>query len=252
MAVGKPLKTIVVDIPMNDERVYSLMRKLIFVLAVCLLLTACASTTNPTQPTTTQPTTNKNNTGSADLSVCKPTETYKTMEEYKQFIEQTDLPESFVYYEDLTQFGEFWLLVCTAERNDYNFNDPSRYSEGMYILKDEAGTLLGLDFGQAPSDVPIVESKYWGDMQAGYELIGRESPVRVIRNGISYLYLGSGLYSVSWESNGIKFCLTTDVKGEVFYPKDGPLTIVHELLHTDTNKAALEKINAALETPVVK
>ena len=97
-----------------------------------------------------------------------------------------------------------------------------------------------------------VESKYWGDMQTGDPTIYKQA-VTIDRNGVSYLYTRNKLYIIAWETDGIPFMLSTDCWfDQGFYPEDGPVTFVQELLHTDTNKAAIERFEAALEKPAVK
>lgn len=231
------------------------MKKLIIWAALlCLLLTACANTPASPQMNAGQPTTVSTTTSLDGQPSRSPGLTINGLDEYNEFVEQADLPEDFVRYESLTQFGELRTLVILSQKTgEYSAKDYSNY---MYSFVDEKGTALSLKIGYM--DVAFrellepVESKYWGDLQPGDSTIEKNNVI-IVRNGVEYIYLWNRLYAISWEIDGIPFMITTDCEDkDVFYPEDGPLTFVQELLHTDTNKAAMESFKTALEKPAVK
>lgn len=230
------------------------MKKWIVFIAICLLLTACAHTPASPQMNSTQPTT-VSTTTFYDPKPCRsPGLSIYGVDEYNEFIKYADLPEDFVHYESLTHFGEFEGLVIFSQKIDkYTAKDYSNY---MYSFVDEKGTVLYLNVGPRNKEVfklvETVESKYWGDMQTGDPTIYKQS-VMIDRNGVSYLYTGNKLYIIAWETNGILFMLdTSSWYDQGFYPEDGPLTFVQELLHTDTNEAAIESFKTSLNTPAIK
>ena len=171
------------------------------------------------------------------------------MDSYKKFIQAADLPDNFVCYDALSMFGEFDGLIILSQKVDNYLADD--YSEYLYSFLDANGNELNLWVGSERTEKAPVASEYRGDMRA-ISTAGEKVTGSVFRNGVEYRYHGGKLSYISWESNGIPFTLGTDTKAEVFYPEDGPLTFVQELLHTDTNKAAMESFKTALEKPAVK
>ena len=225
-------------------------KTIIPVLLLCLLLSACGQNANPTQPTTSAPPSSSSTTLPTGLSGGEiPLLCLVGMDSYKKFVELADLPENFVYYESLTDFGELdSLVILSMALDEYQAEDYSKY---LYNLIDENGNELDLFVGVEPSDKPLSNLNYWGDMRAAGHVI-TERVKRISQNGVEYLYIDYSLSYIEWVSNGIRFSLHADAKDEAFYPEDGPLTIVQELLHTDTNKTAVERFEAALNTPAVK
>ena len=217
---------------------------MIWAVLLCLLLSACA------QQNETQPTSNKVTTLPSDLWISDfDTIIFNNIDSYNQFVQVADLPDNFVYYESLMVFGEFESMeILSSTIYDYLEAD---YSECFYTFCDEKGNKLQLWVGVERTKVTTIDSEHMGDMRV-IDPLGDVKTGSVFRNDVEYKYNGGKLRCISWESNGIPFTLGTEVEGDIFYPEDGPLTIVHELLHTDTNKAAMEKINTALENPAVK
>ena len=218
------------------------MKKLIIWAALlCLLLTACTQQNTPTGSVTTVP----SDPWISDHDFLA----LEDMDSYKKFIQAADLPDNFVYYESLTALGEFnGLLILSPKTDDY---EALEYSEYVYLFQDANGYELTLWVGSERTEKAPVASEYQGDMRV-ISTTGEALTGSVFRNGVEYRYHGGKLSYISWESNGIPFTLGTDTKAEGFYPKDGPLTFVQELLHTDTNKAAMESFKTALEKPAVK
>lgn len=232
------------------------MKKLIIWAALlCLLLTACANTPASPQMNAGQPTTVSTTTSLDGQPSRSPGLTINGLDEYNEFVEQADLPEDFVRYESLTQFGEFRTLVIFSQKTgEYSAKDYSNY---MYSFVDEKSNTLHLDVGHRNDGfkemLTPTESKYWGDMQTGDPTMDYyKHGLVIVRNGVEYIYLSNHLDLIAWEVDGIPFILSTSCEGDIFYPEDGPLTFVQELLHTDTNKAAMESFKTALEKPAVK
>ena len=229
-------------------------RLIIWAALLCLLLTACANTPASPQMNAGQPTTVSTTTFYDPKPCGSPGLSRYGVDEYNEFVDHADLPEDFVHYENLTHLGEFRSLIIFSQKIDkYTAKDYSNY---MYSFVDEKGTVLYLNVGPQNKEVfklvETVESKYWGDMQTGDPTMYKQA-VTIDRNGVSYLYTRNKLYIIAWETNGILFMLdTSSWFDQGFYPEDGPLTFVQELLHTDTNKAAMESFKTALEKPAVK
>ena len=216
-------------------------KRMIWAVLLCLLLTACAQQNTPTGSMTTAP----NDPWISDYDYLE----LDDMDSYKQFIQEADLSDSFVPYESLTMLGEFkGLLILSPKTDDY---EALEYSEYVYLFQDANGYELTLWVGSERTEKTPVASEYQGDMRV-ISTTGEELTGSVFCNGIEYRYNGGKLSYISWESNGIPFTLGTDTKVEGFYPEDGPLTFVQELLHTDTNKAAIESFKTSLNTPAVK
>ena len=218
------------------------MKKLIIWAALlCLLLTACTQQNTDAGSVTTAP----SDPWISDSDFLE----LDDMDSYKQFIQAADLPDNFVCYDALSMFGEFDGLIILSQKVDNYLADD--YSEYLYSFLDANGNELNLWVGSERTEKAPVASEYQGDMRV-ISTTGEALTGSVFRNGVAYRYHGGKLSYISWESNGIPFTLGTDTKAEGFYPEDGPLTFVQELLHTDTNKAAMESFKTALEKPAVK
>lgn len=216
-------------------------RLIIWAALLCLLLTACTQQNTPTGSMTTAP----SDPWISDFDFLE----LDDMDSYKQFIQAAELPDNFVYYESLTALGEFdGLLILSPKTDDY---EALEYSEYVYLFQDANGYELTLWVGDERTAQTPVASEYRGDMRV-FSSAGEKLTGSVFCNDIEYRYNGGNLSYISWESNGIPFTLGTDTKAEGFYPEDGPLTFVQELLHTDTNKAAIESFKTALEKPAVQ
>lgn len=216
-------------------------RLIIWAALLCLLLTACTQQNTDAGSVTTVP----SDPWISDHDFLA----LEDMDSYKKFIQAAELPDNFVCYDALSMFGEFDGLIILSQKVDNYLADD--YSEYLYSFLDANGNELNLWVGSERTEKAPVASEYQGDMRV-ISTTGEALTGSVFRNGVEYRYHGGKLSYISWETNGIPFTLGTDTKAEVFYPKDGPLTFVQELLHTDTNKAAMESFKTALEKPAVK
>ena len=104
------------------------MKKIIIpALLLFLLLTACAPNTNPTQTSGTQSASSSVTTlPTGSVHITQRLNGFYTYDEYRKFVEETELPDNFVYYENLTAFGPFCDLMLPGIKPDPS-TKPAKY-----------------------------------------------------------------------------------------------------------------------------
>ncbi len=105
------------------------MKKLLCLLLVCLLtvsMLSCASTPTKEENNENNVSTMPSNETQGDI----PLLTFSTLEEYKAFMQENEVPDHFVAYEDITALGEFDSLVFTE-------GYPLRYQTYFYSFTNE-------------------------------------------------------------------------------------------------------------------
>lgn len=155
------------------------------------------------------------------------------IEEYNAFISETSMPEGFVDFNALSNFGAtFFSYVCLS---DFSRNDYSSYMYGFY---DENGYSLSLyvyhNGENWTQDQTIIQPDMVSDDMV--HLKTPESGV-VIRDGYEYLYVKGKLIAVIWQHNGIRFELSGYHLSD--YPINGKKSLMSNLLSTSDDKFSL-------------
>ena len=154
-----------------------------------------------------------------------PLPTFSYLYEYEKFISETELPEDFVYYEDIKELGIFTGLVIlsTVRKDGYSnyryvlfpsekYNDFMKNSFGFEIAKDpwsnefDSAFPLLMDTDVDTSDLMALDSAKNGT----YML-----------EGLKYKYRGGRLESIRWKSGDWYYSLEFEKNfHESFDPND--------------------------------
>ena len=158
-----------------------------------------------------------------------PNVTIETYSEYLSYLSASKLPEEFVTYSSISQFGTFKRFVCLS---DSRYGDYSHY---MYKLVDETGTevTLYIECGRqsvTTTQLPLIASVNTQDMRR----LSTTEKGRYLHGGVEYTYLSGKLYSIAWEDGGRTFKLACDSMFSS-YP-EGVNTAIELLM--DVNNAA--------------
>ena len=171
-----------------------------------------------------------------DLIIEYDPKTY-TYDEYEEFLKSTDLPDDFVFYSDLSHFGELgWFshprfldfdayhyFIIDKKGYDFFIDVKRKYEIPEYIDKYPL-----LDASQInPSDMRTLPS---GDN-------GRY----VIAN-ITYWYQSGRLTAIRWHQNGMHFELGLSESRFAEYPLDANTTIAKLLRIKNRSAAELSAI----------
>lgn len=171
----------------------------------------------------------------------RPLLTLVSYDEYLKFINSSALPDHFVAYEAVSQFGTFDSFVCTSEASEGD------YSEYTYFVVDESDVELALSIDLSPenetdSTANILTHVNAEDMR---KLSGEESGAYT-QSGIRYSYASGMLLSVSWQIDGIEYSIhTTDYSLLADYPLDSSAQVAKLL-----NLQSADEVLSALSTEV--
>lgn len=179
------------------------MKKLLIVLAVLSILLSCSCNDMQTDSSTNTSGGSYSNNGEYYDAGGLALETYK---EYLSYIENTDLPEDFVYYDDIKEFGDFKGLVSPQVINPNSDDNIGYMFNLMYKGKSICLTVVNI------LDVKLEELYEKDDIQV--DLSDMRYPVSgktgvVIHNDIRYIYLEGELYVIRWYEDGWSYTLNT-------------------------------------------
>ena len=216
------------------------MRKKLALLPIFLLLlnlAACAG--GPVETTAPQTTTGAPAEPNDMTNGCTPSYRIDSYEEYVKFVGVADLPEKFVEYKAISQFGKFVSFVRLS--NEYEGD----YSHYMYELVDESGieVVLYVECGRNGPDteeLPLIDAVNINNMR---RLTAGEKG-RYVHKGVEYTYIEGRLHTISWEGNGRVFVLTSDSFGD--YPV-GTNTLVEELMDTSNTEMVIASVSVLVE-----
>ena len=138
-------------------------------------------------------------------SISYDTVAFNDYSSYKEFIDSTELPSNFVYYEDVDFLGEFLSLVFLT------FAQYGDYSEVMYSLTDSTNVRFALYVEEKPFTYSEeVTSKKIDTVNAtDMREISSEEHGIYTHEGIEYLYKYGKILSVRWKSGGRAFTLSS-------------------------------------------
>ena len=124
---------------------------------------------------------------------------------YKEFIDSTELPSNFVYYEDVDFLGEFLSLVFLT------FAQYGDYSEVMYSFTDSTNILFTLYVEEKTFTYSelVTSTKIDAVNATDMREISSEEHGIYTHEGIEYLYKYGKILSIRWKSGGRAFTLSS-------------------------------------------
>ena len=156
---------------------------------------------------------------------------------YLSFVEETELPDTFVQYDNIKQFGSFCQFICLSNAK---IGDYSHY---MYVLKDDSGSEFSLYIERDrafSADLPQLKILSTANTTNMRDLTTSESGIYIC-NGINYTYLSGKLHTISWEKNGTKFKIAGDVLKS--YPEIASSTAVGQLMNAQDAENVISSIS---------
>ena len=172
-----------------------------------------------------------------------PAESFYDYDEYLSWLPTGKVTDRFVSYEMVSQFGAFHGVVfLNSYVNDYSIYMYSFFdsdgNDSVALYVDEKG-----EHGKPTLDETILQ--HTGNM------VELSQPVKgsVHNEGIVYRYSGAGkLYSIYWEHNGMSFVLALD-HPEYYENED---SLIAKLLNSNTAEAAMNQWIACLDEAVAE
>ncbi len=130
----------------------------------------------------------------------------QTYDTYKEFIEQNDLPEEFVEYEQLKAIGSFNSLVFLSDARN------SDYSEYMYGFSESSKNTVFLTIVPSSKENTSVISTPLSidDIDQSDMRFTKNKEVSGIFkiDNLSYKYIKGTLLSIMWEKNDLRYTLS--------------------------------------------
>ena len=141
-----------------------------------------------------------------------PLPTFSNVSEYEKFISETDLPEDFVYYEDIKELGIFSGLVILSDvQTDgysyylYSFCPSEKYND---FMKDSFSLYINRKpwSKEYDSKYPLLTVE---DVDtANLMILSSEKNARYRYEGLEYWYLNGNLQSIKWQSGDWYYTLS--------------------------------------------
>lgn len=123
-------------------------------------------------------------------------------DEYLSGLESLDLPNNFVYYDSICQFGVFDAFVV-------GLGDYSKY---IYFLIDDSGNELTLYIEEHSDETISSENIVMNISSNDMRFLDTKSQKNsaYFQGDLKYCYVYGNLLSVEWVQNGLKFTLYAD------------------------------------------
>lgn len=162
---------------------------------------------------------------------------YNGLADYERFMEKYTMPDGFVRYEDVSEFGDINALYFTSDGYE---GDYSRY---VYCLVDKHGREMGLCIFQNKDDYePFIVGELTNEDINPTDM----RQLKEMKNGIyeidgmKYQYSDGELYGISWTAAGIGYLLR-GISDE-YLPSTQETTVVQKLLNLETASDTLKEI----------
>jgi hypothetical protein len=151
------------------------------------------------------------------VTVDRPNITIESYSEYKKFIRSANIPEDFIYYEDIEVLGEFESFVCEIYSGKYSeyysLHDDNLGEFYLYIEKEP--------FQETEHTKSVITDVDKFDMR----FLDAETSGTYQYKNIRYVFLVGKLHSIKWKS------------GEWYYT----ISSIDDLKE-DTSKANISKL----------
>lgn len=184
---------------------------------------------------------NKQNDGIEEsIEVILPT--FEDYDEYVRYLETLTLPDYFVSYEDLSEFGEF---------NGFVRLSPDAYSHLLYSFVDETGTEFCIYVYCPPQKNPIgteifeIEDEQINASDMRNATIVDSKARKYTYQGIEYVYSIHGeISSIRWQCGDIKYVLAGFKPVGSGYPSTDKNTLVNRLLNLETAPKVISNLKS--------
>jgi hypothetical protein len=153
-------------------------------------------------------------------------------DEYVKFTKTAKLPEYFVTYEDISEFGEFSGFVCLSK------SEHGDYSSLFYTFVDETGTEFSMYVDYIPlrnstaekTERPIINEANINASDMRTAKVTEFSTYSY--NNIEYTYYASGkLHSIVWRRGDIQYKLHENL---ITYPITNKSTAISKMLKLES------------------
>ena len=175
------------------------------------------------------------------ISALQPPESFNSLEEYQEFVKETELPENFVYYESVSMFGDFdgsqlsnvfsnvpplnlsvyeyFLTVKTMCSNEDSKNLFLTVADSFYFKGLLDATPIEID----TNDLTVAVKS---DGYTQYKL-----------NNLTYIYSSDGgLHIICWKNEGLWFFLNPRLDKNTYLSS----SLVGKLLDKSTAPEVIE------------
>jgi hypothetical protein len=147
----------------------------------------------------------------------RPNITIESYSEYKKFIRSANIPEDFIYYEDIEVLGEFESFVCEI----YN----GKYSEFYSLYDDNAGEFYLYVRKESSEETEHTKNVITDVNSSNMRFLDEEISGTYEYENIKFVFLLGKLHSIRWKS------------GEWYYT----ISSIDDLKE-DTSKANISKL----------
>ena len=179
---------------------------IVFVLSIIMLFITSCQKSEPIDNKTVNENSNDNNTiGSIEEENDFPsgedaTIAFYSYDEYLKFVSQNKMPEDFIYYESLKEYGKFDSFVYSEAYNEYLywFVDSENFKATLKIEPIEAYSY--------DSKADVLNDFNSSDLRT----IDYKESAKILKNGYEYKYLLGELRVIKWEKNGKRFELSAN------------------------------------------
>ena len=206
-----------------------------FILAVLFTIVSCGDA----KQTTSDADTKDNDEQKLDNNNWIGDKRLESYEEYLNFLQSTELPDNFVKYEMLSQFGEFKTLICSLPPRGYDcykYFIVDKYTGIDLLVYIDHEKELMLD----SNGEKIISAVNGNDMRTVSETDG----ISVFwQSGIEYAYKEGNLISVSWVSDEIRYTIF----GELQNCKVDTSSALSKLFKLDTAAEAVASVKEPSE-----
>ena len=154
--------------------------------------------------------------------------------EYVTFVEKNTLPDFFVTYEDLSEFGEFNGFVCLSDAAAQD------YSSLFYSFVDETGDSFCMyvnytpkcSFAESSKSKPILKNENINPTDMRTATVNESKTAsKYVYNDTVYLYSFHGeIMSISWRCGELEYILS-DIHD---YPATDKETAINKLMNLDS------------------
>ncbi len=172
---------------------------------------------------------------------------FSSYDDYVKYIETEDVPDFFVSFDMISQFGEFDSFI-TLKGN--------RFSAYTYTAIDENGCEIriyikhGCTLSEGIVDNAITTASFEINESDMRYIDDNKHVYQLCINDLLYSFVQGGLNSVSWEYNNAVFTVTTVDSGKIRkYPIESKkTTAVSKLLNTETAKEFMEELSEKINS----
>lgn len=197
----------------------------VLIAALCLGLSACTVNGISEQEITQAP--------EPTHGTSVPNITLQNYDEYLKFVQSSQLPDNFVYYEDISTLGSFESMVVLTQ---YDF------SECMYSIKDEHIKFAVYIYLKEDESVelPIINTVNVNDMR----VVNTMETCQFNNGNMEYTYVQGQLASICWREGNVEYVVSSNKFKD--YPLDAD-TAISKLLKAETAEAVAAAIVEKVE-----